>query len=133
MHKQKNRYSTIANTPTTILVSARGTQLKIDRGLTEPLESFAATPKVLILPETCQSLLQRAPQFPLDNLVVNADREQEYWNDFKQVCLSCLRMPRCLMSPRQRNISQDVSHLWRMPICANRTQKQEYESKHVFR
>ena len=87
LHKHKNRYSTIANTPTTILVSSRGTRLKLERGLTEPLESFDKTPVVLVLPETCRALLERAPQFPSADLVVKADREQEHWNDFKQVCL----------------------------------------------
>jgi len=98
LHKQQNRYTTIANTPATVLVSAKGTQLKVDRGLSEPLESFAKNPVVLIGPETCQALLSRAPPFPAHEVIVKAEREQQSWKEFKQVHFLALQLPQCCIA-----------------------------------
>ena len=92
LHEEKNRYSTIANTPATVLVSSKGTQLKLERGLREPLESFDKTPVVLIGPETCQALLNRAPPFPAHEVIRTAELEQESWKEFKQVYILALEL-----------------------------------------
>ena len=88
LYRSKNQYSTIANTPTTILTSSKGTHLGINKGLLEPVESFDKQPGVIISVEDCKRLLDRAPPFPHGRELWTTHKEHQEWKAFKEKLVS---------------------------------------------